>query len=83
MPVAHTKRKRPLTSYTISPEAIAAVAELAKYEGCSKSAVVERLIRREARAQGLDLEALGNAERKKRRLPGGAARGTAGGGGAT
>jgi hypothetical protein len=69
MPVAPSKRKRPYATFTISPEAIAAVAELAKYEGTSKSAVIERLVRREARAQGLDLEKLGKLERKARKLP--------------
>jgi len=69
MPVAPSKRKRPYGTFTLSPEALAAVAELAKYDGCSKSALVERLIRREARAQGLDLEDLGRRERRARKLP--------------
>jgi hypothetical protein len=69
MPVAPAQRKRPYATFTISPEAIAAVGELARFEGLSKSAVVERLIRREARAQGLDLEELGKKERKARKLP--------------
>ena len=67
MPVPAEKRKRPVASFTLSPEAIAAVAELAETWGVSRSAVVEQLIRRAARREGIDLKALGRRERRRRR----------------
>ncbi len=66
-PVEPAKRKRPVTSVTLSLEALAAVKEMAEIDGISVSAVVELLIRRAAREEGLDLRALGHRERRRRR----------------
>ncbi len=66
MPIPAERRKRPVASFTLSPEAIAAVVELAETWGVNRSAVVEQLIRREARREGLDLKALGRRERRRR-----------------
>ena len=67
MPIPAEQRKRPVASFTLSHEALGAVAELMEAWGVSKSAVVEQLIRREARREGLDLKALGRKERRRRR----------------
>ena len=67
MPVAPAQRKRPYLTVTVSPEAIGAVAALAELSGISKSAVVEQLIRKEARREKLDLDELGRQETRRRR----------------
>jgi predicted transcriptional regulator len=64
-PVEPSRRKRPLTTFTLSPEARAAVEALAESWGVSKSAVVEQIIRQAARDEGLDLKALGRKERRR------------------
>ena len=61
------KRDRPLFTTTLSKTAIAAVTELARQQGLTRSAVVEVLIRREASHMGMDLEELGRAVKKKRK----------------
>ncbi len=66
MPVEPARRKRPYLTCTVSPAAIAAAKELATLNGISVSAQVEVLIRREARREGLDLEALGRREKRRR-----------------
>ena len=66
MPVEPARRKRPYLTCTVSPAAIAAAKELAALNGISMSAQVEVLIRREARREGLDLEALGRREKRRR-----------------
>ena len=66
MPVEPARRKRPYLTCTVSPAAIAAAKELAARNGLSMSAQVEVLIRREARREGLDLEALGRREKRRR-----------------
>ncbi len=66
MPVEPARRKRPYLTCTVSPAAIAAAKELAARNGISMSAQVEVLIRREARREGLDLEALGRREKRRR-----------------
>ena len=42
-------------------------SRIAEIDGISVSAVVEQLIRRAAREEGLDLRALGHRERRRRR----------------
>ncbi len=66
MPVDPARRKRPFLTCTVSPAAIAAAKELSARNGISMSAQVELLIRREARREGLDLEALGRREKRRR-----------------
>jgi hypothetical protein len=61
------KRHGPFGTYTLSPEALAVVAELAERDSISKSAVIERLLRREARREGLDVKELGKKQRQRRR----------------
>lgn len=39
------KRKRPLATFTLSPEAVEMIAEMKEELGSSKSAVVERAVR--------------------------------------
>ena len=47
--VRSPKRSRPLSTYTLSPEARELLAVMAEEQGLSRSAVLEVLIRREAR----------------------------------
>ncbi len=66
MPIGPVRRKRPYLTCTMSPAAIAAAKELAARNGISMSAQVELLIRQAARKEGLDLEALGRREKRRR-----------------
>ena len=65
--VVVVNRERPVSSYTLSHEARAAVEVLAEEWGVNRSAVVEQLIRRGARREGVDLKRLKTGATKRRR----------------
>ena len=62
-------RNRPVITMTLSPEAVGAADEIAEARGWNRSQLVEHLIREEALRFRLDVRKLGDAERRKRRLP--------------
>jgi hypothetical protein len=64
-----SRRDRPLTGFTLSPECIAAIEELSLGRGMTKSALIEFLVREESMRMRLDLRSLGARERKKREMP--------------
>ena len=51
------KRKRIPFATTLSPEALAALEEMANRAGLAKSGVLETLLREKAMAMGIDLDA--------------------------
>ena len=53
--MALVRRTRPLVTFTISVEARAMLVELAELQGATKSALIEQLIRREAKRQSIEL----------------------------
>ncbi len=63
-----SRRNRPLTTFTLSPEARAMVVEMAERHGISQSAFIELLIRRRARRDGIEVKV-------KKKKAGGATRG--------
>jgi hypothetical protein len=52
------QRRRPLVTYSLSPEAVAAIEELAQRLGISKSSVIELAVRALAVKHSLPLAAL-------------------------